>query len=113
VKVKATKGFGATVILHGKGGKLPNHHTIVNSRIAGFAEAYQKALEIAEAENRVFVHVFNDRDVIAGQGTVAVELLKQVRSAEISSKNVAKRIQNAYLDCVVVPVGGGGLIAGR
>eukprot|EP00474_Spongospora_subterranea_P001165 CRZ01623.1 hypothetical protein [Spongospora subterranea] len=80
VKVKATESFGAKVVLHG----------------SGFAEAYQKAVDIAEAENRVFVHAFNDRDVVAGQGTVALELLKQ----------------NAYLDSVVVPVGGGGLIAG-
>ncbi|CEP03208.1 threonine ammonia-lyase [Plasmodiophora brassicae] len=80
VKVKATKSFGGRVVQYG----------------AGFAEAYEKALEIAETENRTFVHAFNDRDVVAGQGTVALELLKQ----------------NAYLDSVIVPVGGGGLIAG-
>jgi len=80
VKVLATKQFGAKVVLHG----------------VGFAGAYEKALEIAAKEGRVFIHAFNDPLVVAGQGTVGVELLEQ----------------NPFLDAVVVPIGGGGLIAG-
>lgn len=80
VKIRATRSFGGKVILHGQ----------------GYDDAYEKAMEIAVQENRTFVHAFNDRDVCAGQGTVALELLEQ----------------NPYLDAVIVPVGGGGLLAG-
>jgi len=80
VKVMATRRHGARVVLFG--------HSAADAR----AESYR----IAEAEGRVFIHPFDDRYVVAGQGTVGLELLEQ----------------NPYLDAVVVPVGGGGLIAG-
>ena len=80
-KIEATRNYGAEVVLHGR----------------VYDEAYQKAIEIAEAEGRVFVHPFDDAKVIAGQGTIALEILKQM---------------NQPPDVVVVPVGGGGLISG-
>ncbi len=80
VKVTRTKSFGAEVILHG----------------SNYDEAYAHALEVAEAEQRTFAHPFNDRAVIAGQGTIGLELLEQ----------------NPYLDAVFVAIGGGGLISG-
>ncbi len=80
LKVTRTRGFGGEVILYG----------------SSYDEAYARAVEIMQAENRVFVHPFDDRDVIAGQGTLGLELLEQ----------------NPYLDCVIVPIGGGGLAAG-
>jgi threonine dehydratase len=80
VKVTSTRSHGATVVLSG----------------TNFDEAYQQALEIQKAENRVFVHPFNDRLIMAGQGTIGLELLEQ----------------NPYLEMVVVPIGGGGLISG-
>lgn len=80
IKVKTTKEFGAKVVLAGE----------------SFSEAYAKACEIAKEEGRTFIHAFNDPQIVAGQGTVAMELLEQ----------------NPYLDAVVVPCGGGGLVAG-
>ncbi len=80
VKVEDTKNFGARVIL--KGNTLD--------------ESASHARELAETEDLVFVHPYNDLDIMAGQGTVALEILKI----------------EPDLDCIVVPVGGGGLIAG-
>lgn len=80
VKVSRTEGHGAEVLLHG----------------ALFDEAYAEALRIAEARGMTFVHPFDDHQVIAGQGTVAVEMLEDVPE----------------LETLVVPVGGGGLISG-
>ncbi|MBS2031653.1 MAG: threonine ammonia-lyase [Deltaproteobacteria bacterium] len=80
IKVQSTRGHGAKVVLHG----------------ANFDEAYAEARRIQAAENLCFVHPFDDPAVIAGQGTVGLELLEQ----------------NPYLEMVVVPIGGGGLIAG-
>ncbi len=80
VKVASTRSFGPRVILHG----------------ANYDEAYDKAREIEAAENLVFVHPFDDEGVMAGQGTVGLELLEQ----------------NPYLEAVIVSVGGGGLAAG-
>ena len=80
VKVAATRGYGAEVILHG----------------SNYDEAQQEAQRRSEAEGLVFVHAFNDPAVIAGQGTIGLELLEQVPG----------------LEAVVVPVGGGGLIGG-
>ncbi len=80
IKVVRTRSYGAHVVLSG----------------ANFDEAYAEALRIQERENRTFVHPFDDPLIIAGQGTIALELLEQ----------------NPYLEMVVVPVGGGGLIAG-
>lgn len=79
-KVEATKGFGAQVCL-----------------VEGcYDDAYKKALELKESEGYTFVHPFDDENVIAGQGTIALEILHDLDS----------------IDAIVVPVGGGGLIAG-
>ncbi|MBQ9114082.1 MAG: threonine ammonia-lyase [Clostridia bacterium] len=79
-KVEATKSYGAEVCL-----------------VEGvYDDAYQKALQLAEEKGYTFVHPFNDEDVIAGQGTIALELADQIPD----------------MDAVIVPVGGGGLISG-
>ena len=79
-KVEATKGFGADVCL-----------------VEGcYDDAYQKALELKESEGYTFVHPFDDENVIAGQGTIALEILSELDN----------------IDAVVVPIGGGGLISG-
>ncbi len=80
VKVERTRGFGAEVILHGD----------------TLEEAKTHALELAAAQSLTFVHPFDDVAVIAGQGTVGLEMLQEVPD----------------LDVLVVAVGGGGLIAG-
>jgi threonine dehydratase len=80
VKVQDTENFNARVILEG----------------SNFDEASSKARQIAEQEGLVFIHPFNDPDIMAGQGTVALEMLKT----------------NADLDTLIVPIGGGGLVAG-
>jgi threonine dehydratase len=80
VKVKHTKAFGARVVLEG----------------ATLAESFARAKEIAKAENLVFVHPYDDPKIIAGQGTVALELLADAPD----------------VDTLVVPIGGGGLISG-
>ncbi len=80
IKVAATKGFGAEVILHG----------------ATYDEAFEEAMRRRIEEGQTFIHPFDDAEVIAGQGTIALELLEQVPDIE----------------AVVVPVGGGGLISG-
>ena len=79
-KVDGVKHFGAEVILYG----------------ANYDEAYAYALEYAKEHSLTFVHPFEDDEVIAGQGTVGLEILQKCEE----------------LDAVVVPVGGGGLIAG-
>lgn len=81
IKIDAVAARGATVVLHGD----------------SYDEAYHHAKGIAKAEKKVFVHPYDDPDVIAGQGTIAMELLRQARQP---------------IDAVFVPVGGGGLIAG-
>ena len=79
-KVEATKGFGADVCL-----------------VEGcYDDAYQRALELKEREGYTFVHPFDDENVIAGQGTIALEILSELDD----------------IDAIVVPVGGGGLISG-
>ncbi len=80
VKVTRTKRFGGKVVLHG----------------ANYDAAYAHAMELAASEGRTFVHPFDDLGIIAGQGTLGLELLEQ----------------NPYLEVVVVPIGGGGLISG-
>jgi threonine dehydratase len=80
VKVTATRNFGADVVLHG----------------ANYDEAYDEARRICTAENMTFIHAFNDSMVMAGQGTIGLELLEQI----------------PQLEAVVVPIGGGGLIGG-
>ncbi|MCW5748103.1 MAG: threonine ammonia-lyase [Alphaproteobacteria bacterium] len=79
-KVKHTQGHGARVVLHGD----------------TLSEAAAEARRLAEAERLVFVHPYDDPAIVAGQGTVALEMLRDVPD----------------LDTLVVPVGGGGLIAG-
>jgi len=79
-KVEAVESYGAEVIKYGK----------------DYDEAYSKALEIQKETKTTFVHPFNDPFVIAGQGTVGLELLEKVPD----------------LDTIIVPVGGGGLISG-
>jgi threonine dehydratase len=81
VKVKATEALGATVVLCGE--------TII--------EAQVRAQAIAAERNLVWVHPFDDPRIIAGQGTVAMEMLEDVPD----------------LDVLIVPIGGGGLIAGN
>lgn len=79
-KIEATKNFGAEVCL-------------VNGC---YDDAYKKALELKDSEGYTFVHPFDDEDVIAGQGTIALEVLNELDN----------------IDAIVVPVGGGGLISG-
>jgi len=79
-KVEATAGYGATVVLAGR----------------DYGEAYDRALALAAERQATFVHAFDDRDVIAGQGTLGLELIEQLPD----------------VDTVVVPVGGGGMLAG-
>lgn len=81
IKVQAVIDRHAEVVLHGD----------------DYDAAYEKALTLARERNLVFVHPFDDPDVIAGQGTIGVELMRQTAGE---------------LDAVFVPVGGGGLIAG-
>jgi len=80
VKVAATRAFGAEVILHG----------------ATYDEACEEAIRRCTLEGCTFIHPFDDLDVIAGQGTIGLELLEQVPD----------------LEAIVVPIGGGGLIGG-
>ena len=80
VKIERTRGFGAKIVLHGD----------------TLDEARTHALTLAEQQQLVFVHPYDDVDIVAGQGTVALEMLQDVPE----------------LDTLVVAVGGGGLIAG-
>lgn len=79
-KVEATKSYGAEVCM-------------VNGV---YDDAYQKALELKEEKNYTFVHPFDNEDVIAGQGTIGLEILEQMPDVK----------------AVIVPIGGGGLISG-
>lgn len=88
-KVEACRDYGARVLLHG---------TVF--------DAFQKALEISETEGSTFVHPFDDLEVVAGQGTVALEILEQAGEMA-GGGDVGRRV-----DGVVAPVGGGGLAAG-
>jgi threonine dehydratase len=80
VKVTATRGFGAEVVLHG----------------ANYDEACEEATRLCDAQGMTFIHPFDDPAVMAGQGTIGLELLEQV----------------PQLEAVVVSIGGGGLIGG-
>jgi threonine dehydratase len=80
IKVMQTEGHGATVLLHGE----------------LFDEAFAKAKELEAEQELTFVHPFDDPDTVAGQGTVALELLEDAPD----------------IDALVIPIGGGGLIAG-
>ncbi len=81
IKVQAVKDLGAEVVLHGD----------------EYDGAFERAMVLVRERNLVFVHPFDDPDVIAGQGTVGVEILRQT---------------GGHVDAIFVPVGGGGLISG-
>ncbi|MEH6568458.1 MAG: threonine ammonia-lyase, biosynthetic [Halioglobus sp.] len=81
IKVDAVRNYGAKVVLHGD----------------SFEEAAAAATQMVEEKNMIYVHPFDDPDVIAGQGTVGMEIVRQHQQP---------------LDALFVPVGGGGLIAG-
>ena len=80
IKVNRTKGYGAEVILHGD----------------VYDEACEKALELAEKEGYTFIHPFDDLTVATGQGTIAMEIVKEL----------------PLVDYILVPIGGGGLATG-
>ena len=82
IKVQAVAALGGEIVLYGE----------------DYDQAYDHAVELARDRGLVFVHPFDDPDVIAGQGTVAMEILRQQHGDQI--------------DAIFVPVGGGGLIAG-
>ncbi len=79
-KVTATQGYGAQVVLYG----------------ATYDDAYQRCVELQQESGATFIHAFDDPDVIAGQGTLALEMLNDLPDA----------------DAIIVPIGGGGLISG-
>ncbi len=99
VKVDAVRGFGGEVVLHGE----------------SYSDAYTHAVELEAQEGLTFVHPFDDPDVIAGQGTVAMEVLRQVQTlgADKAAKS-GHRTQRPGpgLDAVFLSIGGGGLVAG-
>lgn len=79
-KIQATLGYGANIVKFGE----------------VYDECYNKAMELKDQKGATFVHPFNDNDVIAGQGTLAFEILESLPEADV----------------IVVPIGGGGLISG-
>jgi len=79
-KVMATQGYGASIELYG----------------ATYDDAYQRCLELQQQLGATYIHAFDDPDIIAGQGTLALEMLNDLPDA----------------DAIVVPIGGGGLISG-
>src|SRR5690606_41597537 len=81
LKIDAVKALGGEAVLVGD----------------SYSDAYQHAMELEKKEKLTFVHPFDDPDVIAGQGTVGMEILRQ---------------HSKPIDAVFVPIGGGGLIAG-
>ncbi|MBT8440923.1 MAG: threonine ammonia-lyase, biosynthetic [Gammaproteobacteria bacterium] len=81
IKIRAVEALGGKVILDG----------------ATYDDAYARAVELAKNDDLVFIHPFDDPEVIAGQGTIGMEIHRQ---------------QKGKIDAVFVPVGGGGLIAG-
>lgn len=79
-KVRGTQSFGAEIVLHG----------------SSYAEAYEKANELCQQHGYTFIHAFDDPEIIAGQGTIGLELL----------------VQLPEIDAAIIPIGGGGLISG-
>jgi threonine dehydratase len=100
VKVDAVRSFGGEVVLFGE----------------SYSDAYGHALTLQDKQGLTFVHPFDDPDVIAGQGTIAMEILRQVQTlgADKAAKSGNKvRAQSSMaLDAVFVAIGGGGLISG-
>lgn len=80
IKVEATKSYGADVVLAGD----------------CYDEAYEEARRLEKEHGYVFIHPFNDLDVIEGQGTIGLEMVEELKD----------------VDCILVPIGGGGLISG-
>lgn len=80
MKVERTKNYGAEVILHGD----------------VYDESCEYAMKLAQEKGYTFIHPFDDLDVVAGQGTIAMEVIKELPT----------------IDIILVPIGGGGLIAG-
>ena len=89
LKIDAVRGFGGDVVLHGE----------------SYSDAYQHAALLEQERGLTFVHPFDDPDVIAGQGTIAMEILRQVQG-------IGEGPRSDRLDAVFVAIGGGGLIAG-
>jgi threonine dehydratase len=85
LKVDAVRALGGDVVLHGE----------------SYSDAYEHAATLEKKNGLTFVHPFDDPDVIAGQGTIAMEMLRQIQ-----------RIGHGRLDAVFVAIGGGGLISG-
>ena len=85
LKIDAVKGWGAEVLLHGD----------------SYSDAYTHAVALEKKRGLTFVHPFDDPDVIAGQGTIAMEILRQLQT-----------LGSSRLDAVFVAIGGGGLISG-
>ena len=80
IKVEATKKYGAEVVLHGD----------------VYDDAYKRACELQGKHGYVFIHPFDDKDVIEGQGSIALEVLEELPDADV----------------ILVPLGGGGLVSG-
>lgn len=80
IKVSATRGYGADVVLHG----------------ANYDEAYEEAMKRSQHEHLTLIHAFDDDAIIAGQGTLGLEILEQ----------------HSEIEAIVAPIGGGGLIGG-
>jgi len=85
VKIEAVQALGGQVVLHGD----------------SYSDAYQHALALEKKTGMTFVHPFDDPDVIAGQGTIAMEMLRQLQGLNLN-----------HIDAVFVAIGGGGLISG-
>ncbi|RYF00363.1 MAG: threonine ammonia-lyase, biosynthetic, partial [Comamonadaceae bacterium] len=85
LKIDAVKTLGGDVVLHGD----------------SYSDAYEHAARLQQEQGLTFVHPFDDPDVIAGQGTIAMEILRQLQS-----------LGSRRLDAVFVAIGGGGLISG-
>jgi threonine dehydratase len=84
IKVLATQGYGANVVLEGE----------------YYDQAYEKALEISRKEGSVFIHPYQDQKVIAGQGTIGLEIIDEMKAL------------GKTIDQIIIPIGGGGLISG-
>lgn len=80
LKIQSTKEYGANVVLYGD----------------CYDDSYLKAKELEQENNYIFIHPFNDIDVIYGQGTIALEILEKIKD----------------IDVIICPIGGGGLISG-